>query len=150
MVSELLPIQSINSVDVVDSRLIAIELGIQHKNLIEMVRKYQDRLEKRGVLTFETEKPNKSSSGGRPETFCWLNLWFSNSPAKTPPPLGSMKTTLPFLDATRTSDVTASQTKRLFLPPLISLISYYSPSVIVVIASLDVPIFLFYIFLVYH
>lgn len=73
MVSELLPIQSIDNVDVVDSRLIAIELGIQHKNLIETVRKYQDRLEKRGVLTFETEKPNKSSSGGRPETFCWLN-----------------------------------------------------------------------------
>lgn len=69
----LIKIENVNNCDVVDSRLIALELGIQHKNLVETIRKYQDRLEKRGVLTFETEKPTKSSSGGRPETFCWLN-----------------------------------------------------------------------------
>jgi phage regulator Rha-like protein len=73
MVSELLPIQSVNNVDVVDSRLIAIELGIQHESFVKTIKTYQTRLEKRGVLRFEIDKPLKGSSGGRPETFYWLN-----------------------------------------------------------------------------
>lgn len=44
-----------NNVDSVDSRLIANELGIQHKNLLELVKKYQSKIESRfGLLAFET------------------------------------------------------------------------------------------------
>jgi phage regulator Rha-like protein len=74
MVSELLPIQSVNDVDVVDSRLIATELGIQHKNLIETIRKYEDRLEKRGHLTFETYDVKMPNGGYSSRLdYYWLN-----------------------------------------------------------------------------
>jgi phage regulator Rha-like protein len=56
MVSELLPIQSVNDVDVVDSRLIAIELDIQHKNFMTTIKKYKDEIQNTfGTLAFETE-----------------------------------------------------------------------------------------------
>jgi len=73
MVSELLPIQLIDSVNVVDSRLIAQELGIQHKNLLETIRKYQDRLEKRGHLAFKTETVQNSVGAKNQVVFYWLN-----------------------------------------------------------------------------
>lgn len=73
MVSDLFPIQVINDCDVVDSRLIAMELGIQHESFVKTIKGHQTRLEKRGVLRFEIAKPVKGSSGGRPETFYWLN-----------------------------------------------------------------------------
>jgi phage regulator Rha-like protein len=62
-----------NEVLVVDSRLIAIELGIQHRNLIATIKKYSDDFKEIGVLLFETEKPTDSTQGGRPEVFCYLN-----------------------------------------------------------------------------
>jgi phage regulator Rha-like protein len=74
MVTDLLKIEKLNDQNVVDSRLIASELGIQHKNLLETIKKHQDKLEgKFGVITFETYKPSESSQGGRPEKFAWLN-----------------------------------------------------------------------------
>ncbi|MBE9194223.1 Rha family transcriptional regulator [Synechocystis sp. LEGE 06083] len=58
---------------VVDSRLIADNLGIHHKNLMETIRKHQAKIEQRfGVITFETWKLSKSRQGGRPEKFAWL------------------------------------------------------------------------------
>lgn len=58
---------------VIDSRLVAKELGIKHKTFLETIRKYQTTLKSRfGVLTFETAKPLQGSAGGRPEVFCWL------------------------------------------------------------------------------
>lgn len=58
---------------VVDSRLIAERLGIQHGNLLETLRKHQDRIESRfGVVPFQTAKP-KGSAGGRPETYALLS-----------------------------------------------------------------------------
>jgi len=74
MVSDLLPIQSINDVDVVDSRLIAVELGIQHDSLSKTIKTYKDRLEKRGCLGFkirDVEMPNGGTSS-RLEHY-WLN-----------------------------------------------------------------------------
>jgi phage regulator Rha-like protein len=44
-----------DGIQVIDSRLIAKGLNIKHQNLIETIRKYQERLEKLGTLTFETE-----------------------------------------------------------------------------------------------
>lgn len=58
---------------VVDSRLIALDLDIQHKNLAGTIRTHENVIQQRfGVLTFETAKPSEGSLGGRPEKFYWL------------------------------------------------------------------------------
>ena len=58
---------------VVDSRLVAEDLGILHKNFMETIQSYQTLIEQKfGVLRFETEKPN-NPKGGRPERFVFLN-----------------------------------------------------------------------------
>jgi phage regulator Rha-like protein len=54
---------------VVDSRLVATELGIKHKNFLETIRKYQKDLEEFGKVAFETAVESKSNN---PEVFCWL------------------------------------------------------------------------------
>ena len=58
---------------VVDSRLIAEELGIQHENFRKTVEKYLNEIQEFGVIVFESGKPLKSSLGGRPERYCYLN-----------------------------------------------------------------------------
>lgn len=66
---QLIPILQVNEVDVVDSRIIADELGVQHKTLIETIGKHKDSIESNfGLITFETEKVNV----GRPAQFCYL------------------------------------------------------------------------------
>ena len=57
----------------VDSRLIADQLGIKHKNLLETIDKHLPHIERLGVVPFQTEKPRKGSKGGRPEKLCYLN-----------------------------------------------------------------------------
>jgi phage regulator Rha-like protein len=62
-----------DSVLVVDSRLIALDLGIANKNLLETLDNYLKRIEAAfGVVRFETEKPLKGSKGGRPERVAYL------------------------------------------------------------------------------
>jgi phage regulator Rha-like protein len=62
-----------DNVLVIDSRLIAQELRIEHENFIETVKKYQKQAEQAfGVLRFETGKPTGGSLGGRPEKYCLL------------------------------------------------------------------------------
>ena len=62
-----------DSVLVVDSRLIAQDLGITHKSLFETLDNYLHRIEAAfGVVRFETEKPLKGSKGGRPERVAYL------------------------------------------------------------------------------
>jgi phage regulator Rha-like protein len=59
---------------VVDSRIIAEQLGIKHKNFLGIIRSHQAVIEEHfGVLAFETAKPSEDSPGGRPETFVYLN-----------------------------------------------------------------------------
>ena len=68
-----LSIQERDGVLVVDSRLIAQDLGIAHKNLLETLDNYRKRIETAfGVVRFETEKPLKGSKGGRPERVAYL------------------------------------------------------------------------------
>ena len=56
---------------VVDSRLIAQELGVEHKNFMELVRKYQADVEQEfGGLRFETAVPDKPT--GNPPVFVYL------------------------------------------------------------------------------
>lgn len=65
---------------VVDSRLIASELGLPHNTwMTNVVRKYQSKIEDNfGVLHFENGKPETGSKGGRPELFAWLTEEQSN------------------------------------------------------------------------
>jgi phage regulator Rha-like protein len=41
---------------VIDSRLIAAQLGIQHETVIKSIRKYADKFQQMGVLRFEIGK----------------------------------------------------------------------------------------------
>ena len=52
----------------IDSRWIAEGLGIQHKNILELIENYKADFEEFGTFAFETRK-----SGGRPERFVFLN-----------------------------------------------------------------------------
>ena len=81
-------IQTINSTLVVDSRLIASELGIQHKNLKETIRTYQADFEEFNPVAFETRLGNALPQGGfaQGETFiyltedqCYLALTYSKN-----------------------------------------------------------------------
>ncbi len=73
MLSDLLPIQSVNNVDVVDSRLIANELDIQHKNLYQAIKDNQTDIEEVfGSILFETES-RKRDIGAVVEKFAYLN-----------------------------------------------------------------------------
>jgi|694.fasta_scaffold02674_18 phage regulator Rha-like protein len=58
---------------VVDSRLIARELSIEHHTFLKNLVKYLDKIESRfGVVRFEVDKPMEGSSGGRPEKYALL------------------------------------------------------------------------------
>lgn len=55
---------------VVDSRLIAKELGIEHRSFFRTIKKYQTELQQGfGILRFEI---TKLEGRGRPEEFCYL------------------------------------------------------------------------------
>jgi phage regulator Rha-like protein len=58
---------------VVDSRLIATELGIQHENLRRTIDKYLNELQGFGVFVFQNGKPPEGTQVGRPERYCFLN-----------------------------------------------------------------------------
>lgn len=74
---ELIQISTLNGVEVVDSRIIAEELGIQHDNLMETIRKHQPNIEDHfGMVTFETlpleVSPFQTDKGGRPKRVAYL------------------------------------------------------------------------------
>jgi phage regulator Rha-like protein len=63
MVSELLPIESLNNVDVVDSRLIAQELGISHSQFYRTIKENETDIEQTfGRVCFKNESLN--TAGG--------------------------------------------------------------------------------------
>jgi len=73
MVSELLPIQSVNNVDVVDSRLIAQELGISHSQFYRNIKDNETDIgEVFGRVCFETETL-KTAGGMQQVKFAYLN-----------------------------------------------------------------------------
>jgi anti-repressor protein len=63
-----------NDILVVDSRLVALELGINHGDWFKNVLlKYQQEIEADfGIIGFENGKSLKASHRGRPERFAWL------------------------------------------------------------------------------
>lgn len=69
----ILDITTQNGALVVDSRLIAKELGIEHRALMQNIKKHQSVIEQGfGVITFEMSKPLEGSRGGRPENIAYL------------------------------------------------------------------------------
>lgn len=66
-------IVSQNDCLVVDSRLIADELGIEHRALRQTIEKYINEIQEFGVVTFQVSEPTKGFNGGRPEHYCYLN-----------------------------------------------------------------------------
>jgi phage regulator Rha-like protein len=59
---------------VVDSRIVAEQLSIEHESFIRLIKKHKAKLEdKFGVFRFEVGKPLEGSQRGRPNTFAWLN-----------------------------------------------------------------------------
>jgi phage regulator Rha-like protein len=67
-----------DSVLVVDSRLIAPRLGIEHRSFVKTTDRYQEQITSVSdkpedqVLRFEISKPLDNSKGGRPERFVYL------------------------------------------------------------------------------
>ena len=58
---------------VVDSRLIAARLDIEHNSFTKTLKRYQVRIEARfGVIRFEIDKPSEGGQGGRPEKYALL------------------------------------------------------------------------------
>jgi phage regulator Rha-like protein len=71
--SDLIVIEHPDGVLVVDSRLVAKEMGIEHRSFLETIQKYKKDAEQSfGVLRFQTAKPQAGSLGGRPEGFFLL------------------------------------------------------------------------------
>ncbi|ELS01176.1 Phage regulatory protein Rha [Xenococcus sp. PCC 7305] len=58
---------------VVDSRLIAEDLNVQHKNLLATIRKKIDRLESHSPVAFQTRVVKKPQGGTYQEIYCLLD-----------------------------------------------------------------------------
>jgi phage regulator Rha-like protein len=57
---------------VVDSRLVAMDLGIEHESFMRTIKKYEAKIEQRfGVIRFENGVPD--SPTGNPPKFAWLD-----------------------------------------------------------------------------
>ena len=57
----------------VDSRVLAEQLSTQHKNSIELIHKYADKLRRLGHLPFQTEVGKRVQGGGKAKRFALLN-----------------------------------------------------------------------------
>jgi phage regulator Rha-like protein len=58
---------------VVDSRLIADELGIEHRALMQTIKKYLTEIQEFGHLTFENGTVTNSVGAKNTTIFCYLN-----------------------------------------------------------------------------
>ncbi|WP_443696181.1 Rha family transcriptional regulator [Pseudomonas sp.] len=57
----------------IDSRLIAMDLGNNHKSTIELIEKYEPKFQRFGLLPFQTEARQKGQHGGGEAKFALLN-----------------------------------------------------------------------------
>ncbi|WP_051482671.1 Rha family transcriptional regulator [Synechocystis sp. PCC 7509] len=62
-----------NGILVVDSRLVAIELGIEHHTLLKTIDKYSARLEAKSPLRFEVDVVKRPQGGGSHTRYAWLD-----------------------------------------------------------------------------
>jgi phage regulator Rha-like protein len=68
-----LQVQEIDGTLLVDSRLIAERLGIQHKNLFATIKKYSEDFKEFGHLAFETETVTNSAGASNTAFFVFLS-----------------------------------------------------------------------------
>jgi len=66
-------IEQKDDVLVVDSRLIAMDLGIEHASVLKTIKKYLDRLERKEPVRFEIVVVKRPQGGTYDETYCYLN-----------------------------------------------------------------------------
>lgn len=66
-------IVSQNDCLVVDSRLIADELGIEHRALMQTIKKYLTEIQEFGALAFEMREFKTAQGNTSKETYCYLN-----------------------------------------------------------------------------
>lgn len=57
----------------IDSRLVANELGVDHRNARDLVDKYLDQFQEFGHMRFETARGDRPQGGGTQEKFYLLN-----------------------------------------------------------------------------
>lgn len=69
----ILDITTQNDTLVVDSRLVAEELGIEHRALMQTIRKYLNRLERKTPVTFQTDVVKRPQGGTYEVSYCFLN-----------------------------------------------------------------------------
>ncbi|WP_009630477.1 Rha family transcriptional regulator [Synechocystis sp. PCC 7509] len=62
-----------NGILVVDSRLVAQELGIEHHTLLKTIDKYSARLETKSPLRFEVDVVKRVQGGGSNTRYAWLD-----------------------------------------------------------------------------
>ena len=62
-----------NGILVVDSRLVAQELGIEHPTLLKTIDKYSTRLEAKSPLRFEVDVVKRPQGGGSHTRYAWLD-----------------------------------------------------------------------------
>jgi len=62
-----------NGTLVVDSRLVAQELGIEHPTLLKTIDKYSTRLEAKSPLRFEVDVVKRPQGGGSHSRYAWLD-----------------------------------------------------------------------------
>lgn len=58
---------------VIDSRLIALELGIEHATLLKTIKKHLNRLEQDKPVRFESNIVKRPQGGTCKVSFCYLN-----------------------------------------------------------------------------
>ena len=73
MATQLIPLALVEGEPRVDSRLIAAELGVAHKNARSLVDNYLGEFKEFGQLPFETEVGERIQGGGNPTKFYLLN-----------------------------------------------------------------------------
>lgn len=66
-------ILTVNESLVVDSRLIADELGIEHATLLRTINKHLDRLERKEPVRFEIDVVKRPQGGTYEVSYCYLN-----------------------------------------------------------------------------
>jgi phage regulator Rha-like protein len=57
----------------IDSRLLALQLGNQHKATMALIERYADKFKTFGQLPFKKEVGDRAQGGGNPERFALLN-----------------------------------------------------------------------------
>ena len=67
-------IENQNGILVVDSRLVALDLGIEHHSFMRTIKKYQEQIEERfGLIRFEIESVKiEGQRGTKHHAFAWL------------------------------------------------------------------------------